>query len=56
MEHCGLHDNCEVLYNGYNCPVCELKTELDNVSEELDTAVNRIEVLEQDVEDYRNDE
>lgn len=43
---CERHDNCIVVYDTYNCPVCELENELEEFKVDLDNQRIEIENLE----------
>ena len=48
MIYCEDHSNCLVVYEGCNCPMCELQ-------EDLDEAEDRINDLESDVKDLESE-
>lgn len=54
MESCTDHD-CVVVFDGRKCPVCRMQKELDTANETIEARQERIEELENDLEDLRTE-
>ena len=55
MRTCEEHDNCIVVYETFNCPVCGIKADLDDSAETVEKLTNNISDLEEHIDELNGE-
>lgn len=53
MKTCDGHDNCVVVYDKYNCPICELENLVESLNDEIEQLKSEIVELRDEMDEIR---